>query len=70
MVAVKAVTKDIDLADGSLDTERDSPVDNAKCNTCHDNIIIHNRRYPRPHHGRQRERLRLLPQHLQCGWSL
>ncbi|WP_020675255.1 multiheme c-type cytochrome [Geopsychrobacter electrodiphilus] len=40
MVAVKSVTKDILLADGTL-SDRDKVVDNAKCNACHDNIVIH-----------------------------
>jgi hypothetical protein len=40
MVAVKSVTKNITLADGTLDV-RNSPVDNANCNTCHDNIVMH-----------------------------
>lgn len=40
MVAVKSETKGIVLADGSL-ADRSKIVDNAKCNTCHDNILIH-----------------------------
>ena len=40
MVAVKSETKGIVLANGSL-VDRTKIVDNAKCNTCHDNILIH-----------------------------
>ncbi len=40
MVAVKSVTKGIVLADGSL-VDRSGIVADAKCNACHDNIVIH-----------------------------
>ena len=40
MVAVNSLTKGIVLADGTLE-DRPEIVANAKCNTCHDNIIIH-----------------------------
>ncbi|MEJ2700499.1 MAG: hypothetical protein P8Z70_12685, partial [Desulfuromonadales bacterium] len=40
MVAVNSVEKDFVLADGTLE-DRGQIVDNANCNACHDNIVMH-----------------------------